>query len=101
MVACPVGRTRGRAVILQTNQPTKGTTLIYAITTGDNVVALTDNKNNLDRVRADSDFSSAEIRWATPTEAASFRTLLAAEQRKRWPVLRWFAWLWPVRVAGL
>ncbi len=79
-------------MILQTNQPTKGTTLIFAITTGDNVVALTDNKRNLDRVRADPDFSDAEIRWATPDEALRFRTLQAAERRKRWPALRW---LWP------
>src|SRR5258705_13473022 len=53
--------------------------MIYALTIGDNVIALTNNKNNLDRIRADPDFSNVEIRWATPTEAERFRNMQAAQ----------------------
>jgi hypothetical protein len=65
--------------------------LIYALEANGRTIALTNNKNNLDRVCADPDFSTAEIRWATPAEAARFRTMQGS--RARW--LGWMAWLWP------
>ncbi len=69
--------------------------MIYALVTGDTVVALTNNKNDALR------FPEFEMRWATPTEAARFRNLQSAHQRRWWPVLKYrfeatLWWLWRI-----
>jgi hypothetical protein len=58
--------------------------MIYAIQQRGRTIALTNNKSDLLRF-TDPDF---ETRWATPNEAARYRNLHAAEQRKWWPILR-------------
>jgi hypothetical protein len=83
---------RSRVVASQ-HQPTKKDSMIYALVTGNTVIALTNNKNDALR------FPEFEIRWATPTEAARYRQLQAAEQHRLWPVLKYrlevaLWWLW-------
>jgi hypothetical protein len=52
--------------------------MIYAIVTGDTVVALTNNKNDATR------FPDYEMRWANESERARFRELAARHERRLW-----------------
>ena len=64
--------------------------MIYALEANGRTLALTDDPDAATKLNI-----NVFTRWVTPAEAARFRTLQAAEQRKRWPVLRWLWWLWP------
>jgi hypothetical protein len=74
--------------------------MIYAITTGDNVVALTDDANAAERLNASGKHGVLTCRWASESERLRFRELAARHERKRWPVRHWLAvalwWLWHI-----
>jgi hypothetical protein len=67
--------------------------MIYALLSGNTVVALTNDKADARR------FPEFELRWSTPDESARYRDMQAAEQQRWWLVHRLEAallWVWRI-----